>query len=79
MSNLIFLGYPKKGKEKKANRFGKIIVTGIWFVTPGVFNELSVRRQGVATVDKNALEKDWKAITSKYIGKEALRADAIKF
>ena len=40
--------FPKELKKKLADKFSKIIVYGKWFVTPDVYDELTVRR-GVAT------------------------------
>ena len=44
----MFLRFPKEIKTKLAEKFSEIVVYGKWFVTPNVFDELSVRWWGVA-------------------------------
>lgn len=71
----MFLRFPKEIKTKLAEKFSEIVVYGKWFVTPNVFDELSVRWWGVAT-QTGLRQKNQETITSKYINPETLGVDA---
>ena len=45
-----------------ADKFSKTIDYYDWYVTPDLFKILTVRRWGVATIDRFASEKNWKTM-----------------
>ena len=59
---------PRKSNELP-DKFSKTIDYDDWYVTPYLFKMLTVRRWGVATIDRFASEKNRKTIrfTSKHL------------
>lgn len=60
------------------DKFSKTIVFGNWLVTPDAFDELTVRRWDIVTIDRFASEKNRK-IKTKYTCPEILGLDAYTF
>ena len=74
------LWIPRKRNEL-ADKFSKTIDYDDWYVTPDLFKILTIRRWGVATIDRFASEKIWKTVrfNSKHICPWTLGVDAFAF